>query len=122
MSIKLPPFGATFKYLYCLTDPSPAQPDPHSTFREATQDLIDALHYALTGSSPLSPKYPPPPDDISRWDADSEYGGHGEYNGGWGEYGTPPAQGCAHEWRKYSGFTENYEYCTKCDKKGNINE
>jgi hypothetical protein len=25
--------------------------------------------------------------------------------------------GCFHEWREYTGFTESYQYCAKCDKK-----
>lgn len=28
----------------------------------------------------------------------------------------PPAR-CWHEWKHYQGFTENYDYCTKCDAK-----
>lgn len=24
---------------------------------------------------------------------------------------------CAHEWKQYYGFNEDYEYCTKCDVK-----
>lgn len=24
---------------------------------------------------------------------------------------------CIHEWAKYEGFTDAYEYCTKCDTK-----
>lgn len=24
---------------------------------------------------------------------------------------------CFHDWKQYTGFTESYEYCTKCDKK-----
>lgn len=24
---------------------------------------------------------------------------------------------CTHEWKEYTGFMENYRYCTKCDKK-----
>jgi hypothetical protein len=25
--------------------------------------------------------------------------------------------GCDHTWKQYQGFTENYEYCSKCDLK-----
>ena len=24
---------------------------------------------------------------------------------------------CYHDWKKYTGFNETYEYCTKCDGK-----
>lgn len=24
---------------------------------------------------------------------------------------------CFHSWKQYQGFTENYDYCTKCDLK-----
>lgn len=24
---------------------------------------------------------------------------------------------CWHDWKKYTGFTEQYEYCSKCDEK-----
>lgn len=24
---------------------------------------------------------------------------------------------CYHDWKQYTGFTESYEYCAKCDKK-----
>ena len=29
------------------------------------------------------------------------------------------AHSCSHEWKKYEGFTEVYNYCTKCDVKEN---
>lgn len=29
---------------------------------------------------------------------------------------------CWHNWSKYVGFTEKYQYCTKCDKKRGYDE
>lgn len=26
---------------------------------------------------------------------------------------------CSHDWKEYIGFTERYNYCTKCDNKEN---
>jgi hypothetical protein len=26
---------------------------------------------------------------------------------------------CSHDWKEYIGFTERYNYCTKCDTKEN---
>ena len=36
-----------------------------------------------------------------------------EYNKACGK--TKPQ--CRHEWKEYRGFTEQYFYCTKCDRK-----
>lgn len=27
------------------------------------------------------------------------------------------APGCQHEWKLYDGFTNRFEYCSKCDEK-----
>ena len=29
---------------------------------------------------------------------------------------------CYHDWEAYKGFSEDYEYCTKCDKKREVGE
>lgn len=29
---------------------------------------------------------------------------------------------CWHEWKKYIGFTEKYEFCIKCEEKREFNE
>lgn len=29
---------------------------------------------------------------------------------------------CIHKWVKYEGFTQNYEFCEKCDKKRDVDE
>lgn len=29
----------------------------------------------------------------------------------------PEPVSCSHNWVKYNGFIENYEFCSKCDKK-----
>ena len=29
---------------------------------------------------------------------------------------------CTHNWQQYQGFTDNYEYCTFCDKKRGLDE
>jgi hypothetical protein len=29
---------------------------------------------------------------------------------------------CKHDWREYHGFTESFQYCTKCDERRDIDE
>lgn len=38
-----------------------------------------------------------------------------QINGTW----NSPEKSCVHEWKEYIGFTERYNYCTKCDSKEN---
>lgn len=36
---------------------------------------------------------------------------------GFDKWMNPPNHSCSHVWLKYSGFTDTYHYCEKCDAK-----
>lgn len=37
-------------------------------------------------------------------------------------WGNEHDKSCQHNWQKYHGFNEIYEFCTKCDEKRPIKE
>jgi len=45
-------------------------------------------------------------------------------NSWWGDqyYDKDGKPFCVHTWKKYEGFTERYEFCTKCDEKRLLTE